>query len=379
MTVTIRLVRTEEYERAGEVTAEAYLASYGELSDEYLASLRDVATRVRTGDVWVAVDEDAQIIGTVWVSRPNRPLNPDIARPGETDFRQLAVAPAARGKGVGEALTRHVITLAQERGSHRVVMNSGPEMTGAHALYAKLGFDRLPEREGRFEVQPGRFIELLAFGYDLPAADADAVDASSAADTAEQGSVPSAAAAGAAGGGAAGGGAVGPWRLETVAWNHPDAARLREEMDREVGPRYADRFTEASEDDDADATTAFSIDSAAIVATVLARDAAGRAVGHAALRDLVHDGRRDLEIKRFFVQPRARGIGVSRALLAELERIGADRGADRLILQTGDRQHDAVALYEKAGYTPIPIFEPYRAFAFSQCFEKPLAGAAITA
>ncbi|MEO2133763.1 GNAT family N-acetyltransferase [Microbacterium sp.] len=167
MPVTIRLVRTEEYVRAGDVTADAYLASYGDLSEGYLASLRDVARRVTEGDVWVALDESDEIVGTVWVSQPHRALNPDIGRPGETDFRQLAVAPAARGRGIGAALTRHVIELARERGSHRVVMNSGPEMTGAHALYAKLGFQRLLDREQPRELEPGRIVTLLAFGYDL--------------------------------------------------------------------------------------------------------------------------------------------------------------------------------------------------------------------
>ncbi|KAF2416282.1 LLM class flavin-dependent oxidoreductase [Microbacterium sp. B35-30] len=173
---SIRLVRTEEYERAGEVTADAYLSSYGSLSDEYVASLRDVESRVREGDVWVAVELGGEILGTVWVARPNRPLA-EVAQPGETDFRQLAVAPSARGRGIGEALTRHVIDLARERGSHRVVMNSGPEMTGAHALYAKLGFERLSEREGLWEVQPGRWIELYTFGYDLAAEPAVAAPA----------------------------------------------------------------------------------------------------------------------------------------------------------------------------------------------------------
>jgi len=53
-------------------------------------------------------------------------------------------------------------------------MNSGPEMTGAHALYAKLGFERLSEREGLWEVRPGRWIELYAFGHDLAPAPAPA-------------------------------------------------------------------------------------------------------------------------------------------------------------------------------------------------------------
>ncbi|GAA5201642.1 LLM class flavin-dependent oxidoreductase [Microbacterium jejuense] len=341
---TIRLVRTEEYERAGEVTAQAYLSSYGELSEQYVASLRDVAGRVRSGDVWVAATDAGEILGTVWVSRPNRPLA-EVARPGETDFRQLAVAPSARGRGIGEALTRHVIDLARERGSHRVVMNSGPEMVGAHALYAKLGFARLPEREGVKEVEPGRLIELLSFGYDLAPepAPAPARDRS--------------------------------WTLETVAWDDPRASALREEMDAEVSPRYADRFAAAAADLGDEAERTFTVHPESIVATVLVVDETGDAVGHAALRDLAHDGTRDLEVKRVFVKPRARGIGASRALLAELERIAQDRGVNRLILQTGDRQHDAVALYERIGYRPIPIFEPYRAFAFSQCFEKELVPA----
>lgn len=162
----IRLVRPDEHEAAGRVTAEAYTASYGDLSAEYVASLRDVAGRLGDGDVWVAVDPGGAILGTVWVAPAGRPLSP-VAEPGETDFRQLAVAPSARGRGVGEALTRHVIALAAERGSHRVVMNSGPQMVGAHALYAKIGFRRLAEREGPREVEPGRWIDLLTFGLDV--------------------------------------------------------------------------------------------------------------------------------------------------------------------------------------------------------------------
>lgn len=165
--LVIRPVRPDEFEEAGRLTAEAYAASYDDLSEPYLASLRDVAGRLADGDVWIAADSSTgALLGTVWVAPADRPLS-HVAGPGETDFRQLAVSPRARGRGVGAALTLHVIGLARERGSHRVVMNSGPQMLAAHALYAKLGFRRLPEREGLIEVEPGRTIELLAFGLDL--------------------------------------------------------------------------------------------------------------------------------------------------------------------------------------------------------------------
>lgn len=163
---TIRPVRPDEYDTAGRVTAEAYATSYGSLSPNYLRSLGDVAGRVAAGEVWVAVDEDESILGSVWVPRPGERLS-DLAREGEMDFRQLAVAPAARGRGVGEALTRAVIDAARARGVRRVVMNSGPQMVGAHALYAKMGFQRLVEREDSIEVEPGRWLDLRAFGLDL--------------------------------------------------------------------------------------------------------------------------------------------------------------------------------------------------------------------
>lgn len=166
-TLIIRIATPEDYEVAGRVTEEAYSSSYSELSPAYLQSLRDVAARVELGDVWVAAESDGTVVGTVWVPRPGETLS-ELAQEGELDFRQLAVAPSARGRGVGEALTRHVLALAEERGVERVVMNSGPEMLGAHALYAKLGFRRLTEREHRIEVEPGRFLDLLAFGLDLP-------------------------------------------------------------------------------------------------------------------------------------------------------------------------------------------------------------------
>ncbi|WP_243075481.1 MFS transporter [Microbacterium sp. SS28] len=160
------------------------------------------------------------------------------------------------------------------------------------------------------------------------------------------------------------------WTLETVAWDDERASALRSAMDAEIGPRYADRFDDLSDDEAARLGAALSIDPATIVATIVATDAGGRPVGHAALRDLGDAFEGSLEVKRVFVEPGARGSGLSRALMAELERVAADSGADRLILQTGDRQPDAIALYEKIGYARIPIYPPYLEISFSHCFEK---------
>jgi GNAT superfamily N-acetyltransferase len=54
-----------------------------------------------------------------------------------------------------------------------------------------------------------------------------------------------------------------------------------------------------------------------------------------------------------YVVPTARGRGVTRALLADLEEAARDRGWTTLRLETGPRQPEAVALYRRAGYRPI--------------------------
>lgn len=86
-----------------------------------------------------------------------------VARDGEAEVRLLAVAPAARGRGIGTHLTMQAVSLARSRGRRRVALNSGPDMVAAHRRYEHLGFERLPARETR--LADGR--PLYAFGLDL--------------------------------------------------------------------------------------------------------------------------------------------------------------------------------------------------------------------
>ncbi|KQO11956.1 hypothetical protein ASF06_01215 [Agreia sp. Leaf244] len=164
--VRIRLVRQTELDAVARLTVEAYTRDY-RLSETYRRSLADVHDRARADEVWVAEDTaTGAILGTVWTPREGALLSP-VARDGELDFRLLAVAPDARGRGIGAALTEHVVGLGRIRGVKRVVMNSGGSMLAAHRLYERLGFVRLPEREERIEVEPGRFVDIVAFGLDL--------------------------------------------------------------------------------------------------------------------------------------------------------------------------------------------------------------------
>jgi GNAT superfamily N-acetyltransferase len=68
----------------------------------------------------------------------------------------------------------------------------------------------------------------------------------------------------------------------------------------------------------------------------------------------------DAELKRMFTIPAARGRGVARRLLATVEESARADGRRRVILETGDRQPEAITLYESAGYQRIEDFGYYK-------------------
>jgi ribosomal protein S18 acetylase RimI-like enzyme len=162
--VAIRLAEPDEHDKIGVLIEAAYDHDY-EIGDSYRASLRDVETRASEHQVWVAVDRDTgQLLGTVATPRPGGHIS-QLGQDGELDFRTLAVDPAARRRGIGRILVEHVIALAAERGLTRVVLNSGPQMIGAHRLYYAMGFTRLRDRETL--IVEGHTEPLLTFGLEL--------------------------------------------------------------------------------------------------------------------------------------------------------------------------------------------------------------------
>lgn len=95
----------------------------------------------------------------------------------------------------------------------------------------------------------------------------------------------------------------------------------------------------------------------------------GMALGCAALRVL--DARCG-ELKRMYVAPEARGLGLGRALLQAIEARARALGLGELKLETGTAQPEALALYRDAGFVPCAAFADYRPSPLNLFLAKPL-------
>ena len=96
----------------------------------------------------------------------------------------------------------------------------------------------------------------------------------------------------------------------------------------------------------------------------------GQPVGCGAVRPGPFEGTG--EVKRMYVAQSARGRGIARALLTALREAAADLGYRALVLETGVRQPEAMALYASDGWTPIDNYGHYRESPLSRCFRREL-------
>jgi GNAT superfamily N-acetyltransferase len=78
------------------------------------------------------------------------------------------------------------------------------------------------------------------------------------------------------------------------------------------------------------------------------------------------------EIKRMFTLPEYRGKGIAKAILTELELWAKEEGYKLALLETGNKQKDAIGLYQKLGYEFTDNFGQYIGVENSVCMKKSL-------
>lgn len=169
--------------------------------------------------------------------------------------------------------------------------------------------------------------------------------------------------------------------IETVGWEHADAARLRDEQQREIDLRYAEPGVPSMTGADGvpGPDPRDRVDPSNVFATLLLR-VDGEPAGHAAMRDL--SGRDDhqgglhpagtAEVKRVYVAPAFRGRGLSRALMNAAEDTARASGVRHLILESGLMQPESLGLYLRLGYDPVEPFGVFSDDPGSRCFGKRL-------
>ncbi|HEV8532453.1 MAG TPA: GNAT family N-acetyltransferase [Methylomirabilota bacterium] len=141
----------------------------------------------------------------------------------------------------------------------------------------------------------------------------------------------------------------------------PEARALIEALNAELSSRYPE-----------EGATHFRLDAEEVVdgrGAFLIASVAGEPVGCGAVRRIEE---RTAEIKRMYVNPAERSRGVGRALLAALEAEARGLGMARLVLETGLRQPEAIALYERTGFSRIALFGEYVGSPLSVCMAKDL-------
>ena len=141
----VRRVLPDEMSAVSELRVIAYTADgLLDVNPVYVETLRLLGTDGE-GEVLVAED-GGRLLGTI-MFEPWSPRS-EIARGAdEAEVRAFAVAPQARGRGVGRALVNALVERAREEGVSRLLLSTQPQMLSAQYVYRARGFVRVPERD----------------------------------------------------------------------------------------------------------------------------------------------------------------------------------------------------------------------------------------
>lgn len=144
---TLRIVDSPELITIARTLMSEY-AAMPHTTGRWTTAIEDIATLpepyvppagallVAMRSVRAALDDDASALGCGGLL----PLH----TPGDAEIKRVYVRPSARGQGVGEALTRELMRLAETIGYMRVRLDTAPELENAIRLYERLGFVHIP-------------------------------------------------------------------------------------------------------------------------------------------------------------------------------------------------------------------------------------------
>ncbi|MGY2064918.1 GNAT family N-acetyltransferase [Blastococcus sp. SYSU DS0619] len=135
-------------------------------------------------------------------------------------------------------------------------------------------------------------------------------------------------------------------RLRPVPYDDPLAQEMVEAVQQEYVARYGGR----------DAAVVDPAEFLPPAGLFLVAEVAGEAAGCGAWRIYPPGG---VEIKRLYVGPAFRRRGLAQVLMAELEATAALAGHRSAVLNTGQKQPEAVALYREIGYVTVPGYGVY--------------------
>jgi ribosomal protein S18 acetylase RimI-like enzyme len=167
--LVVRPARPEDMEAASGVNRAAY-AEYGAvLSPEriahYLDSAGDVRSRLDVAELLVAV-LDGEVVGSVTYYAPGPRAEAQGWPADWAGLRLLAVAPVARGLGIGRAIMEASVERARADGATALALHTTEMMEVARAMYERMGFIRVPERD---YVSRSGERGAMAYRYDLKA------------------------------------------------------------------------------------------------------------------------------------------------------------------------------------------------------------------
>jgi len=153
-----------------------------------------------------------------------------------------------------------------------------------------------------------------------------------------------------------------PVRISPERPDSPDARALIAELEAELVPHYPQENRHG-----------YSVDkliAQGVAFFVVRHDGAAAGCGGVQLY-----GGEYGELKRMYVRPPYRGLGLAKQMLEHLAGHARSNRVMRLRLETGIHQHAAIGFYERMGFYVVPPFGDYRDDPLSRFYEKSLSKA----